>query len=112
MLLPRPPATTAPADPEAVTHSGLRLSARLGKSEQNKWFQPRGPGLPYLVAGYMKSGMEKNKNPTYNVDTMYIKFYNALGLDDPLAGRGQSPMPQWATGRQAPPTTRARHHKP
>lgn len=43
---------------------------------------------------------------------MYIKFYNALGLDDPLAGRGQSPMPQWAMGRQAPPTTRARYHKP
>lgn len=35
---------------------------------------------------------------------MYIKFYNALGLVDLLAGRGQSPMPLWDTGRQAPPT--------
>jgi len=36
------------------------------------------------------------------VDTMYIKFYNALGLVDPLAGRGQSSMLGTRAGRHLP----------
>lgn len=35
---------------------------------------------------------------------MYIKFYNALGRDDPLAGRGQSPVPKGHGPGQAPHT--------
>lgn len=30
---------------------------------------------------------------------MYIKFYNALGRVDPLAGRGQSPVPKLGHGQ-------------
>lgn len=40
------------------------------------------------------------KLPLYiPVDTMYIKFYNALGQVDPLAGRGQSPVPKLGRGQ-------------
>lgn len=43
---------------------------------------------------------------------MYIKFYNALGRDDPLAGRGQSPVPLPGHGPgQAPPTSSTLQHQ-
>lgn len=44
---------------------------------------------------------------------MYIKFYNALGRDDLLAGRGQSPAPLLGHGPgQAPPTSSTLKHQP